>query len=93
MSSKNPQQAKASMNLSLIPIDLRAIAEKVDNRQRISEAEALQLYRSHDLNALGIMASAVRTVLERASRASQRVEALADRLSATEPRQGQTRVS
>src|SRR3984893_8339023 len=48
------------MNLSLIPIDLQPIAEKVDNRQRISDAEALQLYRSHDLNALGIMASAAR---------------------------------
>ena len=48
------------MNLSLIPIDLQPIAEKVENRQRISDAEALQLYRSNDLNALGIMASAVR---------------------------------
>src|SRR6266850_4198374 len=48
------------MNLSLIPIDLQPIAEKVDNRQRISDAEALQLYRSDDLNALGIMASVVR---------------------------------
>jgi len=60
MSSKNPQQANASMNLSLIPIDLQPIAEKVSDRQRISEAEALQLYRSNDLNALGVMASAVR---------------------------------
>jgi len=48
------------MNLSLIPIDLQPIAEKVDSGQRISEAEALQLYRSNDLNALGIIASAVR---------------------------------
>jgi aminodeoxyfutalosine synthase len=48
------------MNLSLIPIDLQPIAKKVDHRQRISDAEALQLYRSNDLNALGIMASAVR---------------------------------
>ena len=48
------------MNLSLIPKDLQPIAEKVDNRQRISEAEALQLYRSNDLNALGIMASTAR---------------------------------
>src|SRR5438477_2831032 len=48
------------MNLSLIPIDLQPIAEKVENRQRISDVEALQLYRSNDLNALGIMASAVR---------------------------------
>jgi aminodeoxyfutalosine synthase len=48
------------MNLSLIPQDLRPIAEKVEGQQRISEAEALRLYRSNDLNALGIMASAVR---------------------------------
>lgn len=48
------------MNLSLIPKDLQAVAEKVSARARISEAEALQLYRSNDLNALGVMASAVR---------------------------------
>jgi aminodeoxyfutalosine synthase len=60
MSSKNPQRHNVLMNLSLIPIDLQPIAEKVDNRQRISDAEALQLYRSDDLNALGIMASAAR---------------------------------
>lgn len=48
------------MNLSLIPTDLQPIAEKVENRQRITEAEALQLYRSNDLNALGVMASAAR---------------------------------
>jgi aminodeoxyfutalosine synthase len=45
------------MNLSLIPDDLQLIAEKVANRQRITDAEARQLYRSNDLNALGIMAS------------------------------------
>ena len=60
MNSKNPQRANVSMNLSLIPTDLQLIAEKVDNRQRISDAEALQLYRSNDLNALGIMASVAR---------------------------------
>ncbi|MEY2547632.1 MAG: aminodeoxyfutalosine synthase [Verrucomicrobiota bacterium] len=48
------------MNLSLIPTDLRSIAEKVEGEQRLSEAEAAQLYRSSDLNALGVMASAVR---------------------------------
>ncbi|MEY2495941.1 MAG: aminodeoxyfutalosine synthase [Verrucomicrobiota bacterium] len=48
------------MNLSLIPHDLRPIAEKVESQQRISESEALRLYRSHDLNALGMMASVVR---------------------------------
>jgi len=48
------------MNLSLIPTDLRPIAEKVESGQRISEADALSLYRSNDLNALGILASVVR---------------------------------
>jgi aminodeoxyfutalosine synthase len=48
------------MDLSLIPTDLRPIAEKIEGRQRISEAEALQLYRSNDLNALGVIASRVR---------------------------------
>jgi aminodeoxyfutalosine synthase len=48
------------INLSLIPSDLRPIAEKVESRQRISESDALELYRSNDLNALGMMASAVR---------------------------------
>jgi aminodeoxyfutalosine synthase len=49
-----------SMNFSLIPNDLRPIAEKVEGRQRLSEADALHLFRSSDLNALGAMASAVR---------------------------------
>jgi aminodeoxyfutalosine synthase len=48
------------MDFSLLPSDLRAIAEKVESGIRISDAEALQLYRSEDLNALGIMASVVR---------------------------------
>jgi aminodeoxyfutalosine synthase len=48
------------MNQSLIPDELLPIAEKIENRQRISEQDALTLYRSNDLNALGIMASAVR---------------------------------
>src|SRR5262249_52360289 len=48
------------MNLSLIPIDLRPIAEKVAKRERITDGEAIQLYRSNDLNALAIMASEAR---------------------------------
>jgi aminodeoxyfutalosine synthase len=48
------------MNHFLIPTELRRIAEKVEARERISDADALQLYRSNDLNALGIMSSAVR---------------------------------
>jgi aminodeoxyfutalosine synthase len=48
------------MNSLLIPKELRAIAEKIEANERISDADALDLYRSNDLNALGIMASAVR---------------------------------
>jgi aminodeoxyfutalosine synthase len=48
------------MNYLLIPKELRPIAEKVEARERISDADALQLYRSNNLNALGIISSAVR---------------------------------
>ena len=44
----------------LIPPALRPIAEKIEQNERISEQDALQLYQSCDLNALGMMASAVR---------------------------------
>lgn len=53
-------QPRLRMNYTLIPRELRPIAEKIEARQRISEADALDLYRCHDLNALGIMASTVR---------------------------------
>src|SRR6266581_760727 len=48
------------MNYLLIPKELRPIAEKVEANQRISEADALTLYRSNDLNALGMIANVVR---------------------------------
>src|SRR5712691_5559668 len=48
------------MNHSLIPQRLRSIAEKIENNERISGRDALELYRSNNLNALGIMVSAVR---------------------------------
>src|SRR3954467_10983347 len=48
------------MNYQLIPDELKPIAEKIEARQRISESDALTLYRSRDLNALGSMATAVR---------------------------------
>ena len=48
------------MNYLLIPKELRPIAEKVEACRRISEADALNLYRSNDLNALGIIANVVR---------------------------------
>src|SRR5947209_3098131 len=51
---------KLGMNYRLIPDALRPIAEKIEAQQRISETEALALYRSTDLNALGLMASEVR---------------------------------
>src|SRR3984893_9826383 len=53
-------QPRLRMNYTLIPRQLRRIAEKIEARQRITDAEALDLYRSDDLNALGMMASAVR---------------------------------
>jgi aminodeoxyfutalosine synthase len=48
------------MNYSLIPKELRPIAEKIEAGTRVSESEALTLYRSADLNALGLMANVVR---------------------------------
>jgi aminodeoxyfutalosine synthase len=48
------------MNYQLIPKELRPIAEKVEARQRISEVDALALYRTNDLNALGMIANVVR---------------------------------
>jgi aminodeoxyfutalosine synthase len=48
------------MNYRLIPERLKPIAEKIEAGQRISDAEAVDLYRSNDLNALGIMANVVR---------------------------------
>jgi aminodeoxyfutalosine synthase len=48
------------MNYLLIPKELRPIAEKVEAGQRISEADALALYRSNDLNALGMIANVLR---------------------------------
>ncbi len=44
----------------LIPGDLRAVYEKVRDGNRISDVEAVQLYRSNDLNALGMIANLVR---------------------------------
>lgn len=48
------------MNYRLIPDALRPIAEKIETRERISDVEALTLYQSRDLNALGMMANLVR---------------------------------
>lgn len=48
------------MNYQLIPKELRPIAEKVEARQRISEVDALALYRANDVNALGMIANVMR---------------------------------
>ena len=48
------------MNYSLISKELKPIAEKVEARERISEMDALTLYSSSDLNALGMIANVVR---------------------------------
>src|SRR5213596_1829790 len=48
------------MNYQLIPKELRPIAEKVEAQQRISEADALTLYGTNDLNGLGMIANVVR---------------------------------
>src|ERR1700719_202629 len=53
-------QPRLRMNYTLIPRQLRRIAEKIEARQRITDAEALDLYRCNDLNALGMLASTVR---------------------------------
>src|SRR6187431_422086 len=48
------------MNYQLIPKELRPIADKVEAQHRISESDALMLYRANDLNALGMIANVVR---------------------------------
>jgi aminodeoxyfutalosine synthase len=48
------------MNYSLISKELRLIAEKVEAGQRISETDAVTLYHSSDLNALGMIANILR---------------------------------
>src|SRR2546421_7555418 len=48
------------MNYTLIPKELKPIAEKIEAASRISESDALTLYRSNDLNALGMLANVVR---------------------------------
>jgi aminodeoxyfutalosine synthase len=48
------------MNPALIPTNLRSIFDKVRDGGRISDAEAVTLYRSNDLNAVGAIANIVR---------------------------------
>lgn len=48
------------MNPALISKALRPIYDKVAGRERISDAEALQLYTSSDLNGIGAIANLIR---------------------------------
>jgi len=48
------------MNYQLIPKELRPIAEKVEGGHRISETDAVALFGSNDLNALGMIANVLR---------------------------------
>ena len=48
------------MIAALLPRELRPIFDKVQAAERISDEDALVLYASHDLNALGAMADIVR---------------------------------
>jgi len=50
----------ATIAEKLIPPPLRPVFEKVRDGQRITDAECLQLYRSNDLNALGMIANIIR---------------------------------
>ncbi len=49
-----------SVTAKLIPAELRPIFDKVRDGGRVTDAEALQLYRSDHLNALGAIANLVR---------------------------------
>src|SRR3954464_8735016 len=49
-----------SLAAKLIPSELRPIYHKVLDGQRVSDAEAVQLYRSGNVNAVGAIANIIR---------------------------------
>src|SRR3954464_8702637 len=49
-----------SLAAKLIPSALRPIYEKVVEGQRVSDAEAVQLYQSRNVNAVGTIANVIR---------------------------------
>src|ERR1700726_1149924 len=55
------RQHRLGMNYTLIQKQLKPIADKIEAGERISDSDALVLYRCKDLNALGMLASVVRT--------------------------------
>jgi aminodeoxyfutalosine synthase len=54
------QFVKSFTNIRLVPQELRSIYDKVVAAERIDEDEAARLYRSTDINALGLIANIVR---------------------------------
>src|SRR5260370_5169795 len=48
------------MKYTIIRKELRPVVEKIEATSRITERDALPLYRSNDLNALGMLANVVR---------------------------------
>src|SRR5437879_4557952 len=53
-------QGRLRMNYTIKPKELKPMTMKIEANARISEDDALALYRSNDLNALGILANVVR---------------------------------
>lgn len=51
---------KSFTSIRLVPQELRSICDKVVAAERINEDEAARLYRSTDINALGLIANIVR---------------------------------
>ena len=51
---------KSFTSIRLVPQELRSICDKVLASERINEEEAARLYRSTDINALGLIANIVR---------------------------------
>jgi aminodeoxyfutalosine synthase len=54
------KSVKSFTSIRLVPQELRSICEKVLASERINEEEAARLYRSTDINALGLIANIVR---------------------------------
>jgi aminodeoxyfutalosine synthase len=54
------KSVKSFTSIRLVPQELRSICDKVLASERINEDEAARLYRSTDINALGLIANIVR---------------------------------
>jgi aminodeoxyfutalosine synthase len=54
------KSVKSFTSIRLVPQELRSICDKVLASERINEEEAARLYRSTDINALGLIANIVR---------------------------------